>query len=142
MSHSAGQKSTIGLAKIQPAELPTSPSALDISASSKPTIDSSQEDSIPQLRHNEPPSYSAERIAHKVSGRQLIALAFSSLGIIYSDIGTSPLYVLSTIWNPTSAPPTEEDVIGGISAIVWAFTLLPFIKYVSALFIMPHSPNG
>ena len=42
----------------------------------------------------------------------------------------SPLYVLNGIW---SSPPAAEDVIGGISAIIWAITLLPLLKYVSAL---------
>jgi len=60
-------------------------------------------------------------------------MAFSSLGIIYSDIGTSPLYVLTTLWSTTGPPPDKEDVIGGISAIVWAFSLLPLLKYVSPM---------
>ena len=69
-------------------------------------------------------------------------------GIIYSDIGTvsivtfhdassstdiriqSPLYVLNGIWQTTPSP---EDVVGGISAIIWALTLLPLLKYVSVL---------
>ena len=42
----------------------------------------------------------------------------------------SPLYVLNGIW-PTT--PSAEDVIGGISAIVWALTLLALLKYVSVL---------
>jgi len=79
---------------------------------------------------NPPPAYEPRR-ALRVGGRQLFALAFSSLGIIYSDIGTSPLYVLTTLWSTEGPAPDEEDVIGGISAIVWAFTLLPLIKYVS-----------
>lgn len=58
-------------------------------------------------------------------------MSFSSLGIIYSDIGTSPLYVLTTLWSTSGPAPVKEDVIGGISAIIWAFTLLPFLKYVS-----------
>ncbi|KAF8737866.1 potassium transporter, partial [Rhizoctonia solani] len=50
--------------------------------------------------------------------------------IIYSDIGTSPLYVLNGIW-PSSGPlPSQEDIIGGISAIIWSLTLLPMLKYV------------
>jgi KUP system potassium uptake protein len=51
-------------------------------------------------------------------------------GIIYSDIGTSPLYVLNGIWPVANGAPSKEDVIGGISAIVWSLTLLPLIKYV------------
>lgn len=57
------------------------------------------------------------------------SVAHDSLGIIYSDIGTSPLYVLNGIWGTTTAP-SEEDVIGGISAIIWSLTLLPLLKYV------------
>ena len=45
-------------------------------------------------------------------------------------ITQSPLYVLNGIWQTTPPP---EDVIGGISAIVWALTLLPLLKYVSLL---------
>ena len=51
-------------------------------------------------------------------------------GVIYSDIGTSPLYVLNGIWPATEPAPSKEDVIGGISAIVWSMSLLPLLKYV------------
>src|SRR6266852_5033258 len=54
-------------------------------------------------------------------------------GIIYSDIGTSPLYVLNGIWPSSGGVPSKEDIIGGVSAIVWSLTLLPLIKYVSFL---------
>ena len=54
----------------------------------------------------------------------------SPTGIIYSDIGTSPLYVLNGIWPANGPVPSKEDVIGGISAIIWALTILPLIKYV------------
>jgi len=74
-----------------------------------------------------------------VTGGALALLTFQTLGIIYSDIGTSPLYVLNGIW-PTSGPaPSREDVIGGISAIIWSLTLLPLIKYV---FISLHFGSG
>ncbi|KAJ1300716.1 hypothetical protein OPQ81_002360 [Rhizoctonia solani] len=70
------------------------------------------------------------RRALQVSGTALLALSFQTLGIIYSDIGTSPLYVLNGIW-PSSGPlPNEEDILGSISAIVWSLTLLPMLKYV------------
>lgn len=76
--------------------------------------------------------HSYDRTPLKLSGKALALMSFSTLGIIYSDIGTSPLYVLSTIW-PSSGPvPSEEDVVGCLSAIVWAMTLLPLIKYVRA----------
>ncbi|PVG00638.1 potassium transporter [Serendipita vermifera] len=72
----------------------------------------------------------AVRRPHKVYGTALLALSFQTLGIIYSDIGTSPLYVLNGIWPSSEPPPSTEDVIGGVSAIVWSLTLLPLLKYV------------
>ena len=51
-------------------------------------------------------------------------------GIIYADLGTSPLYVLNGIWPADGPVPPEEDVIGGVSAIIWAIIILPLIKYV------------
>ncbi|CAE6535257.1 unnamed protein product [Rhizoctonia solani] len=70
------------------------------------------------------------RRALKVGGTALLALSFQTLGIIYSDIGTSPLYVLNGIWSSSGPFPSEEDILGGISAIVWSLTLVPMLKYV------------
>ncbi|KAF9269675.1 potassium transporter [Marasmius fiardii PR-910] len=66
----------------------------------------------------------------KKSGFGLALLSFQTLGIVYSDLGTSPLYVLNGIWHSGDPSPSKEDVIGGVSAIIWALTLLPLIKYV------------
>ena len=87
------------------------------------------------------------RRPHTARGWSLAALSFSTLGssfsffsfhlsliscsgVIYSDIGTSPLYTLNGIWPANEPAPSKEDVIGGISTIVWALTLLPLLKYV------------
>ena len=51
-----------------------------------------------------------------------------ALGIIYGDIGTSPLYVLNAIMNNREV--TEELVIGSPSLIIWTLTLQTTIKYV------------
>lgn len=72
----------------------------------------------------------SKREAIKLRGLPLFLLSFQALGIIYSDIGTSPLYVLNGIWPSSEPAPPREDVIGGVSAIVWSLTLLPLLKYV------------
>lgn len=51
-----------------------------------------------------------------------------ALGIIYGDIGTSPLYVLNAIINGKTI--TEELIIGSLSLIIWTLTLQTTIKYV------------
>ncbi|KAG8988684.1 hypothetical protein FRB94_002992 [Tulasnella sp. JGI-2019a] len=74
--------------------------------------------------------YSSQRRALQLSGAALLAMTFQSLGIIYSDIGTSPLYVLNGIWSSSGPVPSREDIIGGVSAIIWSLTLVPLVKYV------------
>src|SRR6186713_1710587 len=51
-----------------------------------------------------------------------------ALGIIYGDIGTSPLYVLNAITSGKVI--SEELIIGSISLIIWTLTLQTTIKYV------------
>ena len=68
--------------------------------------------------------------AQHLLSQPLVGLTKSFIGIIYSDIGTSPLYVLNGIWPPSGPVPSEEDVIGGLSAIIRSITLLPLVKYV------------
>ncbi len=51
-----------------------------------------------------------------------------ALGIIFGDIGTSPLYVLNAITNGKMI--TEELIIGALSCIIWTLTLQTTIKYV------------
>jgi KUP system potassium uptake protein len=60
----------------------------------------------------------------KVSAAGLLV----ALGIIYGDIGTSPLYVLNAITNGRAI--TEELIFGGLSCIIWTLTLQTTIKYV------------
>ncbi|XP_058206096.1 potassium transporter 26-like [Rhododendron vialii] len=58
---------------------------------------------------------------------QTLLLAYQSLGVVYGDIGTSPLYVMSSV---NFKDPTEEDFLGILSLIFWTLTLIPLIKYV------------
>ncbi|MBD0294658.1 MAG: KUP/HAK/KT family potassium transporter, partial [Flavisolibacter sp.] len=51
-----------------------------------------------------------------------------ALGIIYGDIGTSPLYVFNAIINGRTI--TDELIIGSLSCIIWTITLQTTIKYV------------
>lgn len=51
-----------------------------------------------------------------------------ALGIIYGDIGTSPLYVLKAV--ASAEPISEELILGSISCIFWTLTILTTIKYV------------
>ncbi|MEO7446046.1 MAG: KUP/HAK/KT family potassium transporter [Ferruginibacter sp.] len=60
--------------------------------------------------------------------RVTVAGILIALGIIYGDIGTSPLYVLNAITNGKVI--TEELILGALSLIIWTLTLQTTIKYV------------
>ncbi|XP_010450081.1 PREDICTED: potassium transporter 9-like isoform X2 [Camelina sativa] len=63
-----------------------------------------------------------------LSTLMLLRLAFQSLGIVYGDLGTSPLYVFYNTF-PEGIKDTE-DVIGAVSLIIYSLLLIPLIKYV------------
>ncbi|KAH0670881.1 hypothetical protein KY290_026873 [Solanum tuberosum] len=58
----------------------------------------------------------------------LLRLAFQSLGVVYGDLGTSPLYVFYNTFPHGIDDP--EDVIGALSLIIYSLTLIPLLKYV------------
>ncbi|KQJ86211.1 potassium transporter 6 [Brachypodium distachyon] len=72
-----------------------------------------------KMRHRTPQVFTAW---------QTVVLSFQSLGIVYGDLGTSPLYVFSSISLP--APPDEADLLGILSLILWTLTLMSLVKYV------------
>lgn len=66
--------------------------------------------------------------SHHGKGKATLAGLLIALGIIYGDIGTSPLYTIKAIIG--DQPVSELLVIGGISCIIWTLTLQTSIKYV------------
>lgn len=60
------------------------------------------------------------------TGFTLLWLTFQSTGVIYGDIGTSPLYVYSSTF---SSQPSYDDLVGAVSIIIWSLTLIVTIKY-------------
>lgn len=64
----------------------------------------------------------------QVHWKVTLRLAFQSLGMIYGDVGTSPLYVFSSTF-PDGIDHTD-DVLGVLSLIIYTIILLPMIKYV------------
>ena len=65
---------------------------------------------------------------HKNASKLSAAGILISLGIIYGDIGTSPLYVFKAIIGERLITP--ELILGGLSCIFWTLTLQTTIKYV------------
>ena len=68
-----------------------------------------------------------------------IRLAYQSTGVIYGDIGTSPLYVYSSTF---SSAPSYDDLLGALSLIIWSLTLIVTIKYVLIVLFADDEGEG
>jgi KUP system potassium uptake protein len=71
------------------------------------------------------------------------ALALGALGVVFGDIGTSPLYTIQTVFSPADPHPvkvTEDSIFGVISLIFWAVTIVVTITYV--LLVMRADNDG
>lgn len=76
-------------------------------------------------------------------GRTLFSLALASLGIVYGDIGTSPLYVLSSVFSEQSKGPDDNYILGVCSTIFWTITLMVLVKYIwITLAVDDHGEGG
>ncbi|BAF15773.1 Os04g0613900 [Oryza sativa Japonica Group] len=74
----------------------------------------------------------------KFSSLLLLRLAFQSLGVVFGDLGTSPLYVFYNAF--PHGVDDEEDVIGALSLIIYTLTLIPLLKYVFV--VLRANDNG
>jgi KUP system potassium uptake protein len=71
------------------------------------------------------------------------ALVVGALGVVFGDIGTSPIYTVQTVFNPTDphpVPVSAESVYGVISLIFWSVTVIVTVKYV--LLVMRADNDG
>jgi KUP system potassium uptake protein len=69
-------------------------------------------------------------------------LGLSALGIVFGDIGTSPLYTLKTVLSLGTNPPTADTVLGVLSLIIWTLTLITTVKYVIVAMSIDHDGEG
>ena len=72
------------------------------------------------------------------------ALALGALGVVFGDIGTSPLYALQTVFSidHNSVKPTPVDVFGVISMVIWSITIVVSIKYVVLIMRADNDGEG
>ena len=73
--------------------------------------------------------------------RSLFLLGLGSVGVVYGDIGTSPLYAFREALKPIAAGGIErEEIVGLISLIIWTLTIIVTLKYV--LFLLRADNDG
>src|SRR5215813_14521430 len=72
--------------------------------------------------------------------RLVVRMAIATLGIVFGDIGTSPLYALRECFGEHGVAPTPANVLGVLSLIIWSLTLVVAVKYLG--FIMKADNQG
>ena len=74
----------------------------------------------------------------------MAALTVGALGVVFGDIGTSPLYALQTVFHADhgAVEATPGDVFGVISLVFWAMTIIVSIKYVTLIMRADNEGEG
>jgi K+ transporter len=68
-----------------------------------------------------------------------LALSFQTLGVVYGDLGTSPLYVFDAVFSKVPIE-SDVDVLGALSLVMHTIALLPLIVYV--FIVLKANDNG
>ena len=82
-----------------------------------------------------------ERPLESGSRRRLAFLCLTAMGVVYGDIGTSPLYALrECFFGPHAVPVTHDNVLGVLSLIVWTLVIVVTLKY--HVYVLRADNNG
>ncbi|CAM0909930.1 unnamed protein product [Alopecurus aequalis] len=77
----------------------------------------------------------------RVPWRMTLTLAYQSLGVVYGDLATSPLYVYKAAFaDDIQHSETNEEILGVLSFVFWTLTLVPLLKYVCV--VLRADDNG
>jgi KUP system potassium uptake protein len=75
-------------------------------------------------------------------GGSVIGLALAAIGVVFGDIGTSPLYTLKTVLDLTGSSPPPATILGVLSLIIWTLIVITSIKYVTVAMRVDNDGEG
>nr|KYP33518.1 Potassium transporter 8 [Cajanus cajan] len=85
--------------------------------------------------------HNTHHILQDESWKTVLTLAYQSLGVVYGDLSTSPLYVYkSTFAEDIQHSESNEEIYGVLSFVFWTLTLIPLLKYV--FIVLKADDNG
>jgi KUP system potassium uptake protein len=80
---------------------------------------------------------------NKAGDKKLLYLSLLAIGIVYGDIGTSPLYAIrECFYGPHGIPATPENIFGILSLVFWSLILVISIKYLVIILRADHNGEG
>ncbi|MBU3936630.1 MAG: KUP/HAK/KT family potassium transporter, partial [Proteobacteria bacterium] len=81
--------------------------------------------------------------SEKIHGKQLTTLSLAALGVVFGDIGTSPLYAMRECFHGEyGIAVTAGNVLGVLSLIFWALLLIVSIKYLGFILRADNEGEG
>jgi KUP system potassium uptake protein len=72
----------------------------------------------------------------------LLLMSLAALGIVFGDIGTSPLYTFKTILNLAGSKPDTSAILGSLSLVLWTLFIITTVKYVSFAMRVDNDGEG
>ena len=79
----------------------------------------------------------------EASRRKILPLTLTAIGVVYGDIGTSPLYAMrECFFGSHSVPPTHDNVLGVLSLIIYSLVLVISIKYIAIVMRADNQGEG
>jgi KUP system potassium uptake protein len=91
---------------------------------------------------SENPTADAGETARQAPQGKLPILALSALGIVFGDIGTSPLYTFKTILGVAGKSPDADAALGALSLVLWTLFIITTVKYVSFAMRVDNDGEG
>jgi KUP system potassium uptake protein len=79
---------------------------------------------------------------HGYSTSSLPSLGLAALGIVFGDIGTSPLYALKTAFDVTGGKPEPVAILGVLSLVIWTLLIITTLKYVTVAMSIGNDGEG
>jgi KUP system potassium uptake protein len=81
-------------------------------------------------------------VAQPAAASSLHKLGLAALGVVFGDIGTSPLYTLKTVLSLSGGVPDRDAVLGVLSLLIWTLIIVTTIKYVSVAMRIDNDGEG
>lgn len=75
-------------------------------------------------------------------GSKLAALTLGAIGVVYGDIGTSPLYALKEVFTHGNLSVTPDNILGILSLVFWTLTVIVSLKYVTLILRADNNGEG
>ena len=88
------------------------------------------------------PNESIDAVPPRAAGADLAQMGLGALGIVFGDIGTSPLYTLKTAFDSLGGDVSAERILGMLSLVIWTLFLITTVKYVCIAMSIDNEGEG